>query len=670
MNAHRKKSFFTLILIFSLASCSTTKINEVEVAQVPADFRRDIASDDSCVKVMRSILSIDPRTGKLVEKDVERLFTRDSASSTAYRHEQLKELGERYKHVDSVLDFQGKAHLPINDAIKIIERAEDGLLAKVMLIRKAKKSIDLTYFLFDDSEAAQVLLHEIRLAAKRGVKIRLMYDPVGSKMGTATPRLGIPEDLKALADLKGRPVLDESGNPTGQYANIEIVQFNPMWKPGKMVEKFYQMAMNLFRKAEDRVATDKTAWNNRIHDKILLIDAEDPENSYLMTGGRNLNNSYYHLFNSFEDKSTEPTTDIEVILRGSSYVSEDGKIKNDAYDQFNRIFYAVANLNITNHVREINDKIMSQLSTYPDKAAAQLREIRKREITEFRRLREASRKVLGQSYKDADGNVVMEDGAFAKRLKEMEAENFLEEGFERVEYALVHEVHNLSGKSTLLKPFALKGLINENSIQTVVFDEMLKGESQIDIVSPYFWIDKKQTMQLVNWLKADPKRKLNVVSNSFLSTDNLISQVVVEDAFETMTKLFKEHGVFNQTDMRVIGKEDDELLELSAKGKEYGFLHAKVYMVDNKTVILSTSNLDPISRLTNSEVGVRITFPDGQGKNIQKMRDFVKFVTKISTNTDSEEYKRMLADPDAKTMLRKLSIYKTLARNLGLLHLL
>ena len=669
-----KSSLLNIIIIQSLiiltSSCSTNSFTTSETSEPQSIAGREIASEENCFKVMRSILSIDPRNGKLVEKDVERMFTRESASSTAYRQEQLSLLERLYKKIDSLLDFRSKAHIPINDSIKIIDKAEDGLLAKIMLVRKAKKSIDLTYFLFDDSEAAQVLLHELRLAAKRGVKIRIMYDPVGSKLGTTTPRLGIPEDLKALADLKGRPIVDESGNPTGKYANIEIVQFNPMWKPNKMVKKFYDSTMNLFRSAENQVPVDTTAWNNRIHDKILLIDAEDPENSYLMTGGRNLNNSYYHLKRNFDDTSTEPTTDIEVILKGSSYVSEDGGIKNDAYDQYNRIFYAMANFNITNYVRETNAKIMDQLATNPDKAAETLREVRKREITELRRLRKASREVLGYSFKDADGNLVVNPGLFSKRLKEMEAENFLDEGFEKVEYALVHEVHNLSGKSTLFKPFSVRGLVNDNSIQKVVFEEMLKGKSQIDIISPYFWIDEKQTMQLVKWLKEDPSRKLKVVSNSFLSTDNLISQVVVEDAYETMTKLFKEQGVFNQTDLRVIGKEDDELLEKSSKGKEYGFLHAKVYMVDNRTVILSTSNLDPISRITNSEVGVRITFPDDTGKNVQKMREFVKYVTNLSTNTSSDEYQRMLADPDGRTMLRKLAIFKTLARNLGLLHLL
>ena len=459
-----------------LSSCSTTAPKVVQEYESPESHpMRNLASkSDSCFDVARTILMVDPRTGLLTEREMMRTFTKDAGSSTHWRQKRLAKLDDEYKRVDSLLDFQSKANITIKDSIKVVDRAEDGLLAKIMLIRKAKKSIDLTYFLFDDSEAPQLLLHELRLAAKRGVKIRLMYDPVGSKMGTPTPRTGIPEDLKALADLKGRPILDDNGNPTGRYANIEIVAFNPMWKPGKMVQKLYDSSMNLIRKPEDQRAVDSIAWNNRIHDKILLIDAEDPANSYFMTGGRNLNDSYYHLNHSFADSTTEPTTDIEVILRGSSYVGTDAdgksEVKNDAFDQFNRIFYAAANLNISNHVRQINDKILDELATDPKSAAAQLREIRKREIAEFRRLRAASRKVLGYSHRDANGNLVINEGLFSRRLAEMEAENYLDEGFERVEYTVIHEVHNLSGKPTLLKPKAIKGLINDNSIQTVVFD--------------------------------------------------------------------------------------------------------------------------------------------------------------------------------------------------------
>jgi hypothetical protein len=90
---------------------------------------------------------------------------------------------------------------------------------------------------------------------------------------------------------------------------------------------------------------------------------------------------------------------------------------------------------------------------------------------------------------------------------------------------------------------------------------------------------------------------------------------------------------------------------------------------DDDRFVSTTSNLDPISRFSNSEVGVLIRFIASQ-VNREKLNAFVGFVRGLSTDINSAEYQRMLQDPDAKTMLRKLSIYKALAKNLGLLHLL
>ncbi len=136
-----------------------------------------------------------------------------------------------------------------------------------------------------------------------------------------------------------------------------------------------------------------------------------------------------------------------------------------------------------------------------------------------------------------------------------------------------------------------------------------------------------------------------------------------------MNALFQKHGVLNQTDLRVIGKVDDELLQKDG-GKEYGFLHAKLYSADQRSVVVSTSNLDPISRITNSEVGVHIVIPDEAVVNKKKLVDFIDFTKSLSTNVHSDEYKKMLEDQDAIPMLRKLKIYKFLAKSLGLLHLL
>ncbi len=663
-----KKIVLTLATLAGVISCASN-VQLKSGIENATHFNRDIASEDiDCFTLVKKIIVKDSGSGKYIAKDVERRFTRSAFSTTDLRRRLLEEWDKRYKKIDSLLDYQSKADIPIKDFVKVVRKSEDGLLAKIMMIRRATKSIDLTYYIFDDSLVSRTILHELRLAAKRGVKIRILYDSFGSRAVGGSSRVGISEDLRALASLSGRPILGDDGLPTGKFANIEIMQFNPAWKPGKMIEKFFNFTKNLFSGEDNRLALDKTAWNNRSHDKMLLIDAEDVENSMLITGGRNISQYDYSLKKTFAPDELESANDFEVILRGSTYVSEDGSMENKALDQFNRIYYARANLNFSDYVREMNDQLVEELSKRPEPVVAQIREIRKKQREELKRLRAAKRKVLGSSYTDADGNTVTNPGIFQQRLKQLEDEGFLDNDFELAEYKILHEVQNLTGKPTFLKPFARRAPANPNSIEKAIFELLLSAKESMTIVSPYFWIGEKQTLEIIEWLKADPTRKFTAISNSFLTTDSLISQVVVEDAYQRMNKLFLKHGVAGQVELKVLGKEDHEFL--SPTGKEYGFLHAKIYIADEKRFVNTTSNLDLISRLSNSEIGVQIDFLEKNSSNLAELKIFLAYLRSISTDVNSQEYQRMIANPRASGFVKKLAIYKALITRLGLLHLL
>jgi putative cardiolipin synthase len=130
----------------------------------------------------------------------------------------------------------------------------------------------------------------------------------------------------------------------------------------------------------------------------------------------------------------------------------------------------------------------------------------------------------------------------------------------------------------------------------------------------------------------------------------------------------KEYGVWEQVDLRVIGKEDHEFLV--PNGKVYGFLHGKVYITDQKNIVVSTSNLDPISRDINSEIGVSFKFSDENAKNLKEMLSFVDFADEMSTQVGSAEYERMLNNPNTKNRVRRLKITQWIVEKLGLLHLL
>lgn len=645
-----KKVISILAVLFLMHSCaSVEKIDVVE---------REIASvkDESCDVIIRKFFS----TNGL---ELERKFSYKQVSKTNFRSNLLKELELKYKQVDSVLDFPQVKELPIEDAIKVVRSPEEGLLAKVMMIRNAKQSIDLTYFEFDNTEATKVLLHELKVAAERGVKIRILYDPVGSKLAKLAPREGIPDDLLTLVSFKGRPIIDEFGKDTGKDAQIEVVQFNPTFRIGNVFKKWFHAIKNFGVPEEKRVAIDAIAWNNRIHDKILLIDAESPKDALLMTGGRNVSDPYYHLNHSYDKAGSTPVLDIEVIIRGTSSMSEDGKLKNTILDQFNRIYYARANIHLRDIFMKMNDEILEIMEKDPLIAGEKVKEKLRLARSELRAMRDANYGVLGSKY---SGNGA---GKFEDRFKKMQDENYLEQGFENATINVLHEVQNLTHNRNLFKPIrTISKKENPNSIRDHIFNMFSKAEKTIDIVSPYFWIEGKEVRQLAEWLKENSARKLRIISNSFLSTDNLISQTVVENAFSKIEKGMKEYGVWDQVDLRVIGKEDHEFLV--PNGKVYGFLHGKVYITDQKNIVVSTSNLDPISRDINSEIGVSFKFSDENAKNLKEMLSFVDFADEMSTQVGSAEYERMLNNPNTKNRVRRLKITQWIVEKLGLLHLL
>lgn len=126
----------------------------------------------------------------------------------------------------------------------------DAFIARYELIKAAKKSIDMQYFIFADDEISTIFAQEIVKAAERGVKVRILVDDLRLKYRD-----------KVIATIASHP-------------NIEIRLFNPTRLRGTL--GWIMMGLNL----------DK--YSRRMHNKMLIVD-----NSALVMGGRNIQNIYF-----------------------------------------------------------------------------------------------------------------------------------------------------------------------------------------------------------------------------------------------------------------------------------------------------------------------------------------------------------------------------------------
>lgn len=64
--------------------------------------------------------------------------------------------------------------------VKVFTNGPDKLKALLEDIEKAKKSINMEYYIFDDDETGKIVMEALCKKAREGVKVKLIYDSVGS----------------------------------------------------------------------------------------------------------------------------------------------------------------------------------------------------------------------------------------------------------------------------------------------------------------------------------------------------------------------------------------------------------------------------------------------------------------------------------------------------------
>jgi putative cardiolipin synthase len=144
------------------------------------------------------------------------------------------------------------------------------LHAREEVVRRADRSIDVQYFLIQNDATGRLLLRELRDAALRGVRVRILVDD----LHTATS----DKLLRALA----------------AYPGLEVRLFNPF--PAGRGSLGTRIGASIF---------DFDRINRRMHNKLLVVD-----NVVAIAGGRNIADSY------FQHDATSSFIDMDVLAVG------------------------------------------------------------------------------------------------------------------------------------------------------------------------------------------------------------------------------------------------------------------------------------------------------------------------------------------------------------------
>lgn len=149
------------------------------------------------------------------------------------------------------------------DMLALVDNINDGINLRLELAQKAEESLDICYYIIDNSSTSTAFLDQIVKAADRGVKVRF----ITNKFNTT---------FRAKNNWR-REIL-------ANHPNIELYYYENPW-------------YNLYK------------LQDITHDKVMIADGE-----YLLTGGRNIGDRFF-----IEDDNM--VDDIDICVKRKSQAS-------------------------------------------------------------------------------------------------------------------------------------------------------------------------------------------------------------------------------------------------------------------------------------------------------------------------------------------------------------
>jgi putative cardiolipin synthase len=136
---------------------------------------------------------------------------------------------------------------------RLLATGDQALEARMALIQRAEKTLDIQYYLIASDGTGLRFVDELRAAAGRGVRVRILVD-----------------DLFAAGQ-------DDLFAGLAAHDNVEVRMFNPLPSRGSSLTRRVLLSLHEY-----------TRINARMHNKLLLAD-----NAFALTGGRNIADEYF-----------------------------------------------------------------------------------------------------------------------------------------------------------------------------------------------------------------------------------------------------------------------------------------------------------------------------------------------------------------------------------------
>jgi putative cardiolipin synthase len=142
---------------------------------------------------------------------------------------------------------------PSLSGFRLLPEGQTAFDARIALARRAQKSLDVQYYLIQDDDIGLQFLRELRDAARRGVRVRVLID-----------------DLYAAGE-------DPLFTGLAAYPGVEVRVFNPLPSRAGSFRQRLLFSLHEFGRI-----------NHRMHNKLFIAD-----DSFAVSGGRNIAEEYF-----------------------------------------------------------------------------------------------------------------------------------------------------------------------------------------------------------------------------------------------------------------------------------------------------------------------------------------------------------------------------------------
>jgi putative cardiolipin synthase len=201
--------------------------------------------------------------------------------SSAFQHPETTTLGQIVASDEIGKNLSG---------IRLLSSGEEAFASLITLADHAERTLDIQYYIIHEDDSTRTLLHHVRLAADRGVRVRVLVD-----------------DLNTAGE-------DRRFMHLSSHANVEVRVFNP-FTAGRFSTWTRLIAS----------ATDIRRINHRMHNKLFVAD-----DALAITGGRNIGDQYFTL----DPRSN--FVDLDVVAAGAIVPQ-----LSASFDQFWNSKYAI-----------------------------------------------------------------------------------------------------------------------------------------------------------------------------------------------------------------------------------------------------------------------------------------------------------------------------------------